>query len=228
MDIGGAVHRLVPGDYAFVPIGTWHALGNGGSDARSVARREHAPAPATRRRPPRHVLRAEAFDVTALAARAMRPRVRRADTKYVGHYDGTPPQLEALRVDDPVRERRPVGMDTALLAYSGISVKMLVDRGFGADLLTMFTVDYEAGGAAQAHDHPFEEAYFFLDGPDRGGARRHALRAPGGRRGVRRRRRGARVLEHRDRTRPLARDPGPAAAGAPLLPLGRAVEAMET
>ena len=28
----------------------------------------------------------------------------------------------------------------------------------------MFTVDYEPGGAAQAHDHPFEEAYFFLEG----------------------------------------------------------------
>jgi mannose-6-phosphate isomerase-like protein (cupin superfamily) len=55
-------------------------------------------------------------------------------------------------------------MDTAILAYSGISVKMLVDRGFGADLLTMFTVDYEPGGAAQAHDHPFEETYFFMAG----------------------------------------------------------------
>jgi quercetin dioxygenase-like cupin family protein len=55
-------------------------------------------------------------------------------------------------------------MDTALVVYSGISVKMLVDRGFGADLLTMFTVDYEPGGAAQAHDHPFEETYFFLAG----------------------------------------------------------------
>jgi len=55
-------------------------------------------------------------------------------------------------------------MDTAILAYSGISVKMLVDRGFGADLLTMFTVDYEPGGAAQSHDHPFEETYFFLAG----------------------------------------------------------------
>ena len=41
---------------------------------------------------------------------------------------------------------------------------MLVDRVFGADLLTMFTVDYEIGGAAQQHDHPFEEAYFFLAG----------------------------------------------------------------
>ena len=28
----------------------------------------------------------------------------------------------------------------------------------------MFTVDYELGGAAQAHDHPFEEAYVFLAG----------------------------------------------------------------
>jgi len=41
---------------------------------------------------------------------------------------------------------------------------MLVDRPFGADLLTMFTVDYEPGGSAQQHDHPFEEAYFFLAG----------------------------------------------------------------
>jgi quercetin dioxygenase-like cupin family protein len=55
-------------------------------------------------------------------------------------------------------------MDTAILAYSGISVKMLVDRGFGADMLTMFTVDYEPGGSAQQHDHPFEETYVFLAG----------------------------------------------------------------
>ncbi|HWH23838.1 MAG TPA: cupin domain-containing protein, partial [Candidatus Limnocylindria bacterium] len=82
----------------------------------------------------------------------------------VGHYAGTPPQAEALALSDPARGRKPAGMDTALLAYSGISVKMLVDRGFGADLLTVFTVDYEVGGAAQAHDHPFEETYFFTAG----------------------------------------------------------------
>ena len=67
-------------------------------------------------------------------------------------------------MDDRVRDREPAGMDTALLAYSGISVKMMVDRGLGAELLAMFMVDYEPGGAAQAHDHPFEEAYFFLEG----------------------------------------------------------------
>ena len=44
----------------------------------------------------------------------------------------------------------------------------------------MFTVDYEVGRRAQAHDHPFEETYFFLDGSSRGGDRRHALHAPAG------------------------------------------------
>ena len=55
-------------------------------------------------------------------------------------------------------------MDTALVVYSGISVKMLVDKVLGMDLLTLFTVDYEVGGSAQQHDHPFEETYFFLTG----------------------------------------------------------------
>jgi len=83
---------------------------------------------------------------------------------HAGRYLGTPPQLEALALSGPVRGRTPAGMDTALLAYSGISIKMLVDFNLGAELLTMFMVDYEPGGAAQLHDHPFEEAYFFLDG----------------------------------------------------------------
>jgi quercetin dioxygenase-like cupin family protein len=84
--------------------------------------------------------------------------------RFVGHYEGTPPQAEALALPEQVRGRPPAGADTALIAYSGITVKMLVDRTFGADLLTMFTVDYEPRGAAQAHDHPFEETYFFLAG----------------------------------------------------------------
>jgi quercetin dioxygenase-like cupin family protein len=56
---------------------------------------------------------------------------------------------------------------------------MLVDRTFGADLVTMFTVDYEVGGAAQAHDHPFEEAYVFLAGEIEAelDGRRYTLRA---------------------------------------------------
>jgi hypothetical protein len=55
-------------------------------------------------------------------------------------------------------------MATALLAYSGIAVKMLVDPRLGAVLHQMFMVEYEPGGVAQPHDHPFEEAYYVLEG----------------------------------------------------------------
>jgi quercetin dioxygenase-like cupin family protein len=160
----GRVHRLVQGDYALMPVGLWHALANGGDgEVRwlSVNTPQRLAADADRKDT---FFASEPFDLEAFAARAQRPAFGNPTVRLVGHYDGTPPQAEALRVADPARGRRPAGMDTALLAYSGISVKMLVDRVFGADLLTMFTVDYELGGAAQAHDHPFEETYFFLTG----------------------------------------------------------------
>jgi quercetin dioxygenase-like cupin family protein len=164
VELDGRVHRLVKGDFSFMPLGVWHALANGGIDeARflSVSTPQRLGPDAGRK--DTFFVR-EPFDLAAFAARAARPALGSPTTRWVGHYDGTPPQAEALRLDDPARGRKPAGMDTALVVYSGISVKMLVDRVLGADLLTMFTVDYEPGGSAQAHDHPFEETYFFLDG----------------------------------------------------------------
>jgi quercetin dioxygenase-like cupin family protein len=55
-------------------------------------------------------------------------------------------------------------MSTALLAYSGIALKMLVDQRLDAQLHTMFMVEYQPGGVAQPHDHPMEESYIILDG----------------------------------------------------------------
>ncbi len=65
------------------------------------------------------------------------------------------------RVDAPTVS---ASMATALLAYSGIAVKMLVDQRLGAQLHTMFMVEYQPGGIAHPHDHPLEEAYVILDG----------------------------------------------------------------
>jgi quercetin dioxygenase-like cupin family protein len=163
LDIGGTVRRLVAGDYALFPTGMRHALGNA-SDARVRLLSLNSPQrvdPAAGRR---DTFYEPAQDLERMAASAERPPFGDPTLRLVGHYDGTPPQLEALRISDPARGREPAGADTALLVYSGISVKMLVDRVFGADHVTMFTVDYEIGGAAQAHDHPFEETYFFLAG----------------------------------------------------------------
>ena len=90
----------------------------------------------------------------------------------------------------------------------------------------MFTVDYEPGGAAQVHDHPFEETYFFLDGEVEAelDGEPHTIRAGDvvfAGVGV-----DPRVLQHRRRAGAVDRDPGAAAAGAPLVSLGRPLEAL--
>ena len=160
----GNVHRLVAGDYALNPIGRPHTL---------AATRDEGVRWLSVNTPPRRapdatvadtIFSSTSPDLDAMIAAAVPLGGSDPTRRLVGHYSGTPPQSEALALGDPARGRAPAGMDTALLAYSGISVKMLVDRPFGADHLTMFTVDYEVGGAAQAHDHPFEEAYFFVAG----------------------------------------------------------------
>jgi quercetin dioxygenase-like cupin family protein len=55
-------------------------------------------------------------------------------------------------------------MATAALLYSGITVKMLVDKRLDAQLHTMFMVGYQPGAQALPHDHPFEESYYMLEG----------------------------------------------------------------
>jgi quercetin dioxygenase-like cupin family protein len=160
LELGERRLLLEPGDYALAPIGLAHGWTNE-SDAEARWMSVSTPqrtAPGEDRR--------DTFVVAELspAPEPARPAFGDPQVRWVGHYLGTPPQAEALAVTDPAHGRRPAGMDTAILAYSGISVRMLVDRVFGAELLTMFTVDYEPNGAAQIHDHPFEETYFFLDG----------------------------------------------------------------
>jgi quercetin dioxygenase-like cupin family protein len=161
--IGERVYRVTGGDYALMPTGMRHGIANTGEQPvrflslNSPQKQDPGSG------------RVDTYfeaqpDVAAWEATAAPPAFGDPTLRYVGHYEGTGPQQEALAVTDPARGRKPAGMDTAILAYSGISVKMLVDRSFGADHTTMFTVDYEVGGAAQAHDHPFEEAYVFLAG----------------------------------------------------------------
>jgi mannose-6-phosphate isomerase-like protein (cupin superfamily) len=160
LELGDRRLQLEVGDYALAPIGLGHGWSNPGPDeARWLT-------VSTPLRVSPEEGRRDSFFVPSLApaAEPARPAFGDPQNRWVGHYLGTPPQAEALAVADPARGRRPAGMDTAILAYSGISVRMLVDRVFGAELLTMFTVDYEPNGSAQVHDHPFEEAYFFLEG----------------------------------------------------------------
>jgi quercetin dioxygenase-like cupin family protein len=117
---------------------------------------------------------------------APRPRLDGSDTFFLGPTpDAAPAPLDVRdprnrnlvllgegQMDlDVLRQGAPVGaptvsasMATAVLAYSGIAVKMLVDQRLDAQLHTMFMVDYQPGACAHPHDHPFEESYYMLEG----------------------------------------------------------------
>jgi len=158
--LDGHAMRLRAGDYVAVPVGMPVAWANPGDIAAKVL---------TVSTPIRLGPDAPRRDTFLLPHRDWDPAAAPAlpggpTARLVGHYEGTPPQAEALKLKDRPRGRPTAGRDTALVVYSGISVKMMVDATLGAALLTMFTVDYEPGGSAQIHDHPFEEAYLFMEG----------------------------------------------------------------
>jgi quercetin dioxygenase-like cupin family protein len=160
VSLDGRPMRLRAGDYLAVPVGMPVAWANPGDDTARLLT-VSTPirlGPDTPRRDT-FLLPHRDWDAALAPALPTGPTAR-----LVGHYEGTPPQMEALKLKDRPRGRPTAGRDTALVVYSGISVKMMVDATLGASLLTMFTVDYEPGGSAQIHDHPFEEAYLFMEG----------------------------------------------------------------
>ncbi len=147
--------ELVTGDYGLIPVGATHAFRNTDEDGRAEFAEMKAPLPRERFRfdtqftPPLATAEARSIDV------------RDPRTRSFGHID--PENMDpAMQTQD--RLALSASMRTALLVYSGISVKMMVDSDLGADLSTMFMVQYEQGGFAGQHDHPLEEAYLILDG----------------------------------------------------------------
>jgi quercetin dioxygenase-like cupin family protein len=146
--------RLGPGDYGWIPVGVAHSLRNVG-ERRTEFVRMSAPAPR-----PEHAM--DTYVVPELADTApVRPDPRDPRTRRYGHIDPAH--------SDPARQSQEhlaqsASMRTALLVYSGITVKPMIDSDLGAVLSTMFMVQYQPDGVAGAHDHPFEESYLILEG----------------------------------------------------------------
>lgn len=147
-------HELSAGDYGLIPVGMTHAFRNTSGALVDFAEMK---APLPRKR--------FGFDTQfpgPLDAKPARPiDVRDPRNRSFGHIDAGSMD-PALQTQD--RLAMSASMRTALLVYSGITVKMMVDSDLGADLSTMFMVQYEPGGLAGAHDHPLEETYLILDG----------------------------------------------------------------
>jgi quercetin dioxygenase-like cupin family protein len=150
-------HLLQPGDYALVPVGMPHAWHNEG-DVEARWADMLAPQPRAR----------FGGDTVPVPDSSLAPRspaipvdVRDPRTRLFGHIE--PANMEVGKQTQDLLAAS-ASMRTALLVYSGITVKMMVDSDLGAQLTTMFMVQYEPDGVAGPHDHPFEETYLFLEG----------------------------------------------------------------
>jgi quercetin dioxygenase-like cupin family protein len=145
---------LAEGDYGLIPVGMTHGFRNTSDRVVNFAEMK-APLPRER----------FGFDTqfpVAIATNAPESLdVRDPRTRYFGHIDADSMNPE-LQTQD--RLALSASMRTALLVYSGISVKMMIDSDLGADLSTMFMVQYQPDGFAGAHDHPLEETYLILEG----------------------------------------------------------------
>jgi quercetin dioxygenase-like cupin family protein len=161
LDVGGQSIELAPDRCGVLPVGTPHAWRNTtGESARFFemqaprAREDDDPAPPDTFFVPED----PGGEVAAVDLRDPR-------NQNFFRLDMSQMEVDNLKLGSQVGEPQvSASMATALLAYSGIAVKMLVDERLGAALHTMFMVHYQPGGVAHPHDHPLEESYLILDG----------------------------------------------------------------
>jgi quercetin dioxygenase-like cupin family protein len=154
LDLPEGAFELRPGDYGIIPVGTPHRWRNLGETAVQWAEMQ-GPAPRQRYDDDTQLVR-ELGAASPVAVDPRDPRVRRFGNVTTAHMEVTKQGQDLLAVSASMR--------TALLVYSGITVKMMVDSDLDAQLSTMFMVQYDPDGVAGPHDHPFEETYYFLEG----------------------------------------------------------------
>jgi quercetin dioxygenase-like cupin family protein len=157
--LDGRAYTLLPGACGLIPVGVPHGW-RGAREQTAKWIDMCAPQPRTDGIPADTFFTGQATDVTAGTLDIRDPRSRHLfrmvdDDILVDKLKG------GSRVDAPAVS---ASMNTALLAYSGIALKMLVDQRLDAQLHTMFMVEYQPGGAAHFHDHPLEESYYIIHG----------------------------------------------------------------
>jgi quercetin dioxygenase-like cupin family protein len=156
VETGDGKFALEKGDYGIIHVAAPHAVSNRGQQP---VRWVEMLAPQPRA--------GKAGDVYAVAppfnhqGSPIQVNPRDPRTRFFGnittqHMDPDKQSQDLLAVSGSMR--------TALMVYTGITVKMMVDSDLGAYLHTMFMVKYIPGGGASSHDHPFEETYLILDG----------------------------------------------------------------
>jgi quercetin dioxygenase-like cupin family protein len=161
--LDGRTYRLGPNECGLIPVGVPHSYRVPEGEEAPLFLEMNSPAP---RLP--GASQPDTFwtgEPAPDGGDAVEPDIRDPRSRTFFRLDAGQMDVDNLKigasVDAPTVS---ASMATALLAYSGIAVKMLVDSRLGAVLHTMFMVEYQPGGVAQPHDHPLEETYYILDG----------------------------------------------------------------
>jgi len=151
--------RLAPGACGMIPVGLAHAwLGPDRGNAKWIEMCAPQPRPAGAEPDTFFLGPPIVHETTDLDIRDPRSR-------YLFRMEDDDIQVDKLKIGSRVDAPKvSASMNTALLAYSGIALKMLVDKRLEAQLHAMFMVEYQPGGVAQPHDHPMEESYLILEG----------------------------------------------------------------
>ncbi len=140
----GHVYRLTGGDYFLVPTGVEHALRN---RAPGPARWVEMSAPQPKA--PGGWQDTWFAGPAEWTRQAAAPDPRDLRNRMMGHYEPAQhPPAATMAPEDLV----------------GFSQRMMVDANFGASHFNLFVIGFPDGGLCNHHDHPFEEAYFILDG----------------------------------------------------------------
>lgn len=155
----GYSYRLSADECGLLPVGVAHGYRN---DADEPALLLEANSPVPRTSGP-----ADTFwtDEPLPADSGEPPDIRDPRTRTLFRLGPGQMDVDNLKIGAAVNAPTvSASMATALLAYSGIAVKMLVDQRLGAVLHSLFMVEYQPGGSALPHDHPLEESYYMLEG----------------------------------------------------------------
>lgn len=156
--LDGRAYPLSPGACGLIPVGVEHAWQG---PAKGSARWIDMMAPQ-----PRANLDEDTFFLGPASGYTVSPLdIRDPRSRHFFRMDDDDIVVDKLklgsRADAP---KVSASMNTALLAYSGIALKMLVDQRLDAQLHSMFMVEYQPGGVAHPHDHPMEESYVIMEG----------------------------------------------------------------
>ncbi len=152
-------YGLSPDECGLIPVGTPHGYRNPTTEP-VLLLEANSPVPRTSGPTDTFWTGEPLPDAAAQPADIRDPRTRTLFRLGAGQMNVDNLKIGAA-VDAPTVS---ASMATALLAYSGIAVKMLVDQRLGAVLHSLFMVEYQPGGAALPHDHPLEESYYIVEG----------------------------------------------------------------